>query len=254
MRRLENKIALLTGAGSGIGRAAALAFADEGARLALADLNGDSLEQVAREVRAKTAPAIALRGDISNASFAQRTVEEAVNHYGRLDVLVNNAGIDLQARLEETSEEDWDRVMAVNIKAMFLLCKHAVPHFVRAGGGAIVNVSSATALVPLSGRPAYNASKGAVVAFTKSLAADLAPSNIRANCICPGAVDTPLLRKALEAAPDPNAARAGVLSRYPLARLAMPEEIASVIVFLACADSAYVTGATLAVDGGRTMH
>lgn len=245
---------MITGAGSGIGRATALAFADEGARLALADLNGDSLEQATREVREKAATALPLQGNISLAAVAQQMVEQTVNCYSRLDILINNAGIDLQAGLEETSEEDWDHVMAVNIKAMFLLCKYAVPHLVRAGGGAIVNVASATALLPLSGRPAYNASKGAVVAFTKSLAVDLASSHIRANCICPGAVDTPLLRKALETAPDPSAARAGVLSRYPVARLALPEEIANAIVFLACADSAYITGATLAVDGGRTLH
>ncbi|PYU11473.1 MAG: short-chain dehydrogenase, partial [Acidobacteria bacterium] len=122
------------------------------------------------------------------------------------------------------------------------------------GGGAIINIASATALVPVSGRPAYNASKGAVVAFTKSLALDLASSKIRVNCVCPGAVNTPLLRGAIESAPDPQAALKAMLERYPLARLAEPEEIAHVVVFLASAQSSYVTGATLAVDGGRTMH
>ena len=222
--------------------------------LALADLNGEALRELEEELRARGANVLSLAGDVSLASYNRRLVEDTVAQFGRIDVLFNNAGIDLQARVEDTSEADWDRIMAVNVKAMFLLCKYVVPRMIRAGGGAIINIAAATALVPVSGRPAYDASKGAVVTFTNSLALDLASSKIRVNCVCPGAVNTPLLRGAIESAPDPQAALKAMLERYPLARLAEPEEIAHVVVFLASAQSSYVTGATLAVDGGRTMH
>ncbi len=254
MGQLENKVALVTGAASGIGRSTACIFADEGAALALVDLNQESLNQLEKALKARSANVSSLAGDISLASTVRKLVDDTIAKFGRIDVLFNNAGIDLQARVEDTSEADWDRIMAVNVKSMFLLCNHVVPHMIRAGGGTIINTSSATALIPVSGRPAYNASKGAVVAFTKSLALDLAPNKIRVNCICPGAVNTPLLRGAIESAPDPQAALAGLLGRYPLGRLAEPEEVARVVLFLASSQSSYMTGATLAVDGGRTMH
>jgi NAD(P)-dependent dehydrogenase (short-subunit alcohol dehydrogenase family) len=254
MPLLNNKVALLTGAASGIGRATALLFSEEGAALALADLNDDGLKQLEQTLRAKGAKVVTQGGDISSESMVRKLVEETIASFGHLDVLFNNAGIDLQARIEETSEADWDRIMGVNVKAMFLLAKHVVPHMIRVGGGSIINVASATALIPVASRPAYNASKGAVVALTKSLALDLAANNIRANCICPGAVNTPLVQGALAKAPDPKVALAGMMARYPLGRLAEPEEIARVVLFLASSHSSYMTGATLAVDGGRTMH
>ena len=254
MARLEKRVALLTGAASGIGRAAALAFAAEGARLALADINEEALVSLAAALRRTGAEVLWHAVDLCQPSAVHETVENVASAYGRIDVLFNNAGIDLKRAIEETSEEDWDRVMAVNVRSMFLLCKNSVPHMVRAGGGSIVNVSSAAALIPVAGRPAYVASKGAVVALSRSLALDLAPKNIRVNCICPGAVRTPLLLGDIERAVDPQAALAAVISRYPLRRLAEPEEVAQVVVFLASQESSYMTGATLAVDGGRTMH
>jgi len=254
MALLENKVALLTGAASGIGRATALLFSVEGATLALADLDQDGLTRLERSIRAKSGSVVTHVGDISTESTVRRLVEETVTRFGHVDVLFNNAGIDLEARIEDTSEADWDRIMSVNLKSMFLLAKHVVPHMIRAGGGTIINVASATALFPVASRPAYNASKGAVVALTKSLALDLAASKVRVNCICPGAVDTPLVRGALAKAQDPKGALAGMMARYPLGRLAEPEEIARVVVFLASSQSSYMTGATLAVDGGRTMH
>ena len=254
MALLGNKVALLTGAASGIGRAVALLFSEEGAALALVDLNQDGLKQLEQTLRAKGAKVVAHVGDISSESTVRKLVEETIATFGNVDVLFNNAGIDLQARIEETSETDWDRVMGVNVKAMFLLAKHVVPHMTRTGGGSIINVASATALIPIASRPAYIASKGAVVALTKSLALDLAASNIRVNCICPGAVNTPLVQGALSKEPDPKAALAAMMGRYPLGRLAEPEEIARVVLFLASSHSSYMTGATLAVDGGRTMH
>jgi len=246
--RLENKVALITGAASGIGRAAAEALAGEGARLALADVRSDALRTFAG---AETLP---ITGDVSQAAAAQNMIEQTRSRFGCLDILVNVAGIDLQATLDETTESDWDRIMAINLKSIFLLSKYAVPELSRRGGGAIVNIASAAALSPIAGRPAYNASKAAVVGLTKSLALDLAPRNIRVNCICPGAVDTPLLRQSIEAAPDPEAALAAVSGRYPLGRIATAAEVARAVVFLASDNASFITGVALAVDGGRTMH
>ena len=254
MRSLENKIALVTGAASGIGYAAASAFAEEGARVALADICGARLEERAEELRRNGADALAIAGDVARRESAQAMVEQAVAAFAGLDILVNVAGIDLQAPIEETSEPDWDRIMNVNLKSVFLLSKFAIPHLVSRGGGAIVNIASAAALAPIAGRPAYNTSKAAVVGLTKSLALDLAPLKVRVNCICPGAVDTPLLHQTLDAAADPAAALNAITARYPLGRLASASEIARAAVFLASDDASFITGTTLAVDGGRTMH
>ncbi len=169
-----------------------------------------------------------------------------------IDVLVNCAGIDMNTSLAETSAEQWDEVMAVNVRSAFLACKHVVG-FMSARGGAIVNVASAAGISPIANHAAYNASKGALIAFTKSLALDLAPA-IRANCVCPGAVDTPLLHSSMNQAADPAAARKAVEARYPLCRIAAAEEIARVAVFLASREASYITGAVVPVDGGRTMH
>jgi NAD(P)-dependent dehydrogenase (short-subunit alcohol dehydrogenase family) len=252
--RLEGKVALVTGAASGIGHATAKAFWEEGARVALADLRATQLEERAAELRKEGAAGLAITGDVAFLESAQTIVEQTIAAFAGLDILVNVAGIDLQARIEDTSEQDWDRVMNVNVKSVFLLSKYAIPHLLRRGGGAIVNIASAAALSPIAGRPAYNASKAAVVGLTKSLALDLAPRKVRVNCICPGAVDTPLLHQALNAEPDPLTALIAVTARYPLGRLATAAEVARAAVFLASDEASFITGATLTVDGGRTMH
>jgi NAD(P)-dependent dehydrogenase (short-subunit alcohol dehydrogenase family) len=247
VHRLENKVALITGAASGIGFATAEALAQEGAKLAVADICADGLRTI------PGGDTLLIPGDVSQATAAGNMIEQTTNRFGRLDILVNVAGVDLQATLDETTESDWDRIMAINLKSVFLLSKYAVPELARRGG-AIVNVASAAALSPVAGRPAYNASKAAVVGLTKSLALDLAPRKIRVNCICPGAVDTPLLRQSIEGAPDPAAALAAVIGRYPLGRIGTATEIARAVVFLASDDASFVTGVALPVDGGRTMH
>jgi NAD(P)-dependent dehydrogenase (short-subunit alcohol dehydrogenase family) len=253
MRRFVNQVVLVTGAAAGIGQAIARALLDEGAKVGLMDINREQLAATVRSLSSSPGVVLELAGDASDESTVDLLVRRAFETFGRLDVLVNSAGIDVEAPITETSVGDWDRLMAVNVRSMFLTCKHAIPFLLHAGAGAIVNISSGAALVPVAGRPAYNASKGAVVALTKSLALDLAPA-IRANCVCPGAVDTPLLMNAIRNSPNPEATLARVVNRFPLKRIAKPEEIARAVLFLASSEASFITGAALAVDGGRTLH
>ena len=251
MGRLKNKVAVITGAASGIGKATAELFVREGANVVLTDLNNSALEELAAILGRNGNGVNTISGDVSRESTAEKIAECVRLNFRQVDVILNSAGIDLLAPLLSTSAEQWDKILAVNLKSIFLICKHLVP--LMQNGGAIVNIASATGLVPVANRPAYNTSKGAVVALTKSLALDLAPK-IRVNCICPGAVETPLLRSAIEATPDPEATRAAIKARYPIGRIADVQEIASVIAFLASDEASYITGATIPVDGGRTMH
>ncbi len=251
MRRFDEQVVLITGAASGIGRASAMAFAAEGAHVALADIDSARLAEAAADLR--DARVMSVSGDLSEEPTARQAVEKTVHEFGRLDVLCNSAGMDFAAGMEATAGEDWDRVTAVNERTTFLLCKYAIPFMLARGGGAIINIASGAALHPVPGRPAYTASKGAIVALTRSLALDFAP-HIRVNCVCPGAVDTPMLQTLLDRAPDPAAARAALIARYPLARLAEASDIAHAVLFLASREASFITGATLAVDGGRTMH
>jgi 3-oxoacyl-[acyl-carrier protein] reductase len=237
VERLSGKVAVITGAASGIGRASAELFAELGAKLILVDL------QPFQFGSGHTSLCV----DVSEERTAIEVARIAMQEFGGVHVLLNSAGIDVAAPLAETTVEQWDKIMSVNLRSVFLMCKHVVP-LMRESGASIVNISSAAGISPIRDRPAYIASKGGMIALSKALALDLAPA-IRVNCICPGAVDTPLLQSSLHS----DAARESVRARYPLGRIAQPEEIASVAAFLASDGASNVTGATIPVDGGRSM-
>lgn len=236
MASLSGKVAVVTGAASGIGRAAARLLAELGAKTILVD----------RLPSPAGAGHKSLCGDVSEERTAIE-VARVAQELGDVHVLVNSAGIDLAAPLLHTTSEQWDKIMSVNLRSVFLMCKHVVP-LMRQAGASIVNIASAAGISPIRNRPAYIASKGGVIAFTKALALDLAPS-IRVNCVCPGAVDTPMLESSVHSEADREAVRA----RYPLGRIVKPEEIAGVIAFLASEGASNITGAAIPVDGGRSM-
>jgi meso-butanediol dehydrogenase/(S,S)-butanediol dehydrogenase/diacetyl reductase len=251
MGRLEGQVALVTGAGSGIGRATACLFATEGAQVVVADLDEALARQTVKTIRARNGTGMAVRTDVAVSTDVQAAVAAAVDAYGRLDVLVNNAGYALQGPVTAIAEDDWNRIMAVNVKGVWLGCKHAIPHMLRQGKGAIVNTASRVGLRGIPNMSAYSTTKGAVVLMTYALALELAERNIRVNCVCPGPVDTPALERFWPQFPDPEAVRRSFVEAVPMKRMSSPEEIARAILFLASDRSSYMTGVAMSVDGGR---
>lgn len=247
--RLAGKVALITGAGSGIGRESALLFAREGARVVIADLDAKAGEGVASEIAAAGGEAVAQRCDVARSDDVRAAVDTAEKRFGALHVLFNNAGI-FPARdgsPVDTPEEVWEQVMLVNLKGVFLGCKHGIPALLRAGGGSIINTASFVAVMgAATSQIAYTASKGGVLAMTREIAVEYARQGIRANALCPGPVNTPLLAEFL-AAP---AARARRFVHIPMGRLAEAAEIANAALFLASDEASYVTGTTFLADGG----
>jgi NAD(P)-dependent dehydrogenase (short-subunit alcohol dehydrogenase family) len=246
--RLANKIALITGGGSGIGKASCLLFAREGAKVVVVDVKAESAEATAREIGGDAQPFAA---DVSKAKDAEAMVRFAEETYGKLDVIFNNAGIfhPQDESVTTTSEEIWDMVMAINLKGVFLGCKYGVPALLRAGGGSIINTASFVAVIGAAvPQIAYTASKGGVLAMTREIAIEFARRNIRANALCPGPVETPLLAELLA---DPER-RQRRLVHIPPGRFAKPEEMAQAALFLASDESSYVNGSTFLVDGGIT--
>jgi NAD(P)-dependent dehydrogenase (short-subunit alcohol dehydrogenase family) len=248
--RLKGRSAIVTGAAAGIGRATALLVAREGAGVLLVDVNEDAGEVSAELIRSAGGRAVFCKADVSEESEARAAVCQAAEAFGAVQILVNNAGMNLVKFLEDTSAEEWDRVMAVNVKSMFFFIKHTVPYMRRAGGGSIVNLGSIGSFTGQYKTPAYIASKGAVMLLTKSLALDYGRDNIRVNCVCPGITDTPMLRRHFDTLPNAPEVIRQRIDRVPLNRILQPEDIARAIVYLASDDAAGVTGESHLVDGG----
>lgn len=247
MGRLDGKVAIITGAASGIGKATAGLFSVEGAKVVVADWDEDAGASVVAELLHQGGHATFVRTDVSRSEDVQRMVQAALNDFGRIDILINNAGIEgQQAQTAEATEENWDHVMAVNLKSVFLGMKYAIPHMLTQGGGAIVNNASVAGLVGFAGSPAYCASKGGIVQLTRVTALEYAANNIRVNCVCPGVILTPMVERVAVN----QEVLSALVSMEPLGRLGRPDEIASAILFLASDEASYVTGAILPVDGG----
>lgn len=248
--RLADKSAIVTGGAGGIGRATSLAFAAEGARVAVVDVAPGAAEAVAEEIRAAGGTAIALTADVSNEADIERVVADTVSAFGGVDVVFNNAGIIRRTTAVETTAEEWDRVFGVNVKGIFLMCKHVVPVMAANGGGSIVNTGSGWGLKGGGQAISYCASKGAVVNMTRALAIDHGPQGIRVNSVNPGDVNTGMLRdEARQLGQEAGSFLAEAADR-PLQRMGEPQEIAAAVVWLASDDSSYVTGSALVVDGG----
>lgn len=247
---LRGKVALVTGGASGIGRATSLLFAREGAAVGIVDLNEQGGTAVTREIAAADGHALFQRGDVTRATDCEHTVERMVREFGGLHILFNNAGIIRRASVIGLNEEDWDRVMEVNVKPMFLLSKLVIPVMARAGGGSIINMASGWGLAAGPRAAVYCASKGAVVQLTRAMAIDHGPQKIRVNCLCPGDTDTAMLREEARQLGESNDQFFAEAARRPLRRLGKPEDIAQAALYLASDASAFVTGTALAVDGG----
>lgn len=254
MRQLEDKTAIVTGGASGIGRAAAVMFAERGARVVVADWNEAGAAETARIIRGAGGQATYIRTDVSRENEVETMVRFAVERYGGLQVLLSNAAVQILGQLTETSEEDWERIHSVNLKGVFLCSKHAIPEMVRGGGGSVINMASALGFVGDPDLAAYCAAKGGVIALTKAAAMGYGPKGVRVNCICPGDVDTAMVKEYFDKEPDPAAARARVNQHYALRRIADPREVAETAAFLASDASSFMTGAVMVVDGGLTSR
>ncbi|MGI8911668.1 MAG: SDR family NAD(P)-dependent oxidoreductase [Rubrobacteraceae bacterium] len=251
MDRLGGKRAIVTGAGSGIGRAIALRLASEGARVILADLDEEAIENVASEIGGE---ALVHRADVTKAADVEALVGRAVSEWGGLDVMVNNAGIGVAANIVDTTEEDYDRMMDVCVRGTFLGMKHAIPAIRDSGGGSVINMSSVAALIGISDRAIYCAAKGAILSMTRAVAVDHVGDGVRVNCIAPGTVETPWIHRITSGYDDPEEARKNMQARQPHGRFVQPEEIAAMAAYLASDESASVIGACMIVDGGVTAR
>ena len=252
--RLKDKVAIITGASKGIGKGIATRYSHEGARVVITSRSMDLLSPIADEIRDRGGHALALPVDVKKPESIQAVVDMTVEEYGQLDIMVNNAGIYYQADVVETPYEVWNDILGVNLTGAFLCIKYAVPAMIQGDSGVVVNVASEAGLVGIKRQVAYNVSKAGMISLTWSCAIDLAARGVRVNCVCPGTTETPLVREAVNRAPDPAAARRALEEVRPLNRLGTPEEIASAILYMASTDGGYAAGAVLSIDGGYTAQ
>ncbi|AYV32746.1 Cyclopentanol dehydrogenase (plasmid) [Streptomyces sp. ADI95-16] len=245
----KDRVVVVTGAASGIGRQTAIEFARQAAQVVVADIDERRGAAVVAGMKNDGLDAVFVRTDLTSEADCEHLIATATATFGRLDVLVNNAGIEISTPLHEMPEQEWDRLVDTNLKSMFLCSKHALRHMVGATNGVIVNVCSVSGLVAWPGIAAYNATKGGVMMLTKSLAVDYAPYNIRANCVCPSIIDTPMTDTSIGNDASVKEAKAKL---NPIGRLGTPEDVANAILFLASEKSSFITGAALTVDGGYT--
>ncbi len=250
----ENRVAVVTGAGMGMGEATAIAFAQEGASIAVVDINPESGRVTVDEIQMAGGRATFIEADVAIAVDTQRIATETIDAFGGIDILINNAGIQHYGSVIETTEEEWDRVLGVNLKSIFLCSKYCIPEIQKRGGGAVVNVASVQGMASQDRVAPYSATKGGAISLTRNMAIDFASDNIRVNCVCPGAIDTPLLRDAATLSPDPIQMVQQWADSHLFKRLGRPEEVAEVILFLASERASLVTGAAYVVDGGLTVQ
>jgi len=248
--RFQDKVVVITGAGTGMGRATALRFAREGARVVVVDWKAENGKETVNQIQARQGKAVLVVADVSQSEGARHIAQEAVSAFGGIDILCNNAGILYYGTVVDTPEEDWDRVLDINLKGIYLCSKYCIPEMIRRGGGAIINTASVHGLATQKEMAAYAASKGGVIALTRNMALDYAPYGVRVNCVCPGTIDTPMLDYALQLEPDPVTARKEFEAMHPLGRVGRPEEVAELILFLASDQASFITGAPYLIDGG----
>ncbi|GCL72107.1 MULTISPECIES: SDR family NAD(P)-dependent oxidoreductase [Paenibacillus] len=252
-KRLANKVAFITGAAGGMGRAAAVVFAREGAKVAVIDLDAKEIEKTASLVTEAGGEAIAIQCDVSDEEQVKQAIQKTIDTFGKLTTVYNNAGIahkNFMIAVEEISAEEWDKIQNINTKGMFLVVKHSIPELLRANGGTIINKASTAALINSPGGPSYSASKGAIISFTRQVAASYAKKGIRVNAIAPGYVITPMTKAMEEVLPELDKVAS---EATPLGRGAQPEEIANIALFLASDESSFVTGSVIVADGGLTI-
>ncbi len=254
MTRLAGKAAIVTGGGTGIGRAIVLALTREGAKVAVAGRRKDKLEEVVSDARKQGGEAVSVVCDVTKSADAKQAIQQAESAFGCLNVLVNNAGALSVSTIETVSEEDWDRVIDTNLKGPFLMCRAALPAMRRTGGGSIVNIGSVLGLVGYTDRAAYCASKGGVTLLTKAMALDHAKDKIRVNCICPSVVETDFIRDLFDSSEEGRKAKAARIATLPLGRFGQPRDIGELAVFLASDESSWMTGTAIPLDGGLTAY